>query len=242
MKSKILKYGLAITSLLFLFNANGLFSQTNDNSPPSPIIGYQDADHDGFNDLFRDANGDGVNDISNLPYLHHFKFEDKNKDGLNDLWIDRDGDGVNDLMFDLLRKRGIRAETPWVDKDGDGIQDENVKPKYKVDLKEFVLDMDQDGKNDITGIEFFSDNTMGFRYGCIDEDRSKEIPRFRDQDGDGMHDPFANRFMHDMQGYGKGRKYDYFIDKDGDGISDGRGFEKFGKQRKGQGRGRKKMP
>jgi hypothetical protein len=234
MKNRMIKLSLAVVILMLPIL---LFGQTDNQTP---IIGYQDSDRDGFNDRFRDANGDGVNDVTNLPYLHQFKFEDKNRNGLNDLWIDRDGDGVNDLMFDLLRQRGVREETPWIDKDGDGIQDENVKPKYKVDLKEFVLDLDGDGKNDISGIEFFSDNTMGYRYGCIDEDRSKEIPKFRDADGDGMHDPFANRFMNDMQGYGKGRKFDYFIDKDGDGISDGRGYEKFGKQRKGQGHGRKK--
>lgn len=233
MKNRILKLSLMIIILLMpsiFFGQNGI--------RPS-IIGYQDADRDGFNDLFRDADGDGINDVTNLPYPHHFQFEDKNKDGINDLWVDRDGDGVNDLMFDLLRKRGVRQETPWVDRDGDGIQDEDIRPKFKVDLKQFVLDMDGDGKNDITGIEFFSDNTMGYRYGCVDEDRSKVIPQFRDNNGDGMHDPFTNRFQHEMQ-YGKGRKYDYFIDSDGDGISDERGFEKFGRQRKGQGYGRKK--
>lgn len=236
MRNRMIKLSLAIFILML---PTILLGQIDNKSP---FIGYQDADHDGFNDLFRDANGDGVNDITSQPYFHHFKFEDQNKDGLNDLWIDRDGDGVNDLMFDLLRKRNVRVETPWIDSDGDGIQDENVKSKYKVDLTEFVLDMDQNGKNDVTGIEFLSDNTMGYRYGCIDEDRSKEIPGFRDNDSDGMHDPFANRFMNDMKGYGKGRKYDYFIDKDGDGIFDGRGFEKFGKQKKGHGHGKKKMP
>jgi len=235
MKNKILKYGLAITLLLCCMS--NLLGQTNNNSPP---IGYQDADRDGINDLFRDANGDGINDVTNLPYPHHFKFEDKNGDGINDLWIDRDGDGVNDLMFDLLRQRGIKAETPWIDTDGDGIRDENVAPRYKVDLREFVLDMDGDGRNDITGIEIFPDNVMGYRYGRIDEERGREIQKFRDKDGDGMHDPFANRFMQDMQRQGKGRKYDYFIDKDGDGIFDGRGMEKFGKQKRGQGHGRKK--
>ncbi len=205
-----------------------------------PAIGYQDADRDGFNDLFRDADGDGLNDVTNLSYPHHFQFEDQNKDGINDLWVDRDGDGVNDVMFDLLHRRGIKPETPWVDSDGDGIRDENVRPRFKADLREFVLDMDGDGRNDITGIEFFSDNTLGYRYGCIDEDRGMMIPKFRDNNGDGMHDPFANRFQHEMQGYGKGRKYDYFIDSDGDGVSDGRGFEKFGKQKRGQGHGRKK--
>lgn len=233
MNTRQIKLSLMVISLLL----PSIFLGQSEN--PSPIIGYQDADRDGFNDLFRDANGDGINDVTNLLYPHQFQFEDKNKDGLNDLWLDRDGDGVNDLMFDLLHKRGVRAETPWVDRDGDGIQDENIGPKFKADLKQFVLDMNGDGRNDITGIEFFSDNAMGYRYGCIDEDHSKQIPKFRDQDGDGMHDPFANRFQHDLQ-YGKGRKFDYFIDSDGDGISDGRGFEKFGKQRKGQGHGRKK--
>lgn len=229
-----------VVSVFFCFiHINLLFSQTNDQSP---IIGYQDSDYDGFNDLFRDANGDGINDVTSQPYQHHFKFEDKNKDGLNDLWIDRDGDGVNDLMFVQLKRKGIRSETPWVDRDGDGIQDPGIEPRYKVALNEFVLDMNHDGKNDITGIEFKKDNTMGYRFGCIDEDRDKEIKKFLDKNGDGMHDRFANRLSQDLEMHGKGRQYDYFIDKDGDGISDGRGFERFGKQKKGHGHGKKRSP
>lgn len=117
MRNRMIKLSLAIFILML---PTILLGQIDNKSP---FIGYQDADHDGFNDLFRDANGDGVNDITSQPYFHHFKFEDQNKDGLNDLWIDRDGDGVNDLMFDLLRKRNVRAETPWIDSDGDGIQE-----------------------------------------------------------------------------------------------------------------------
>lgn len=59
--------------------------------------GFLDADRDGLNDRFRDANGDGIDDVSGNPYPHKFKYEDKDGDRRNDLFRDEDGDGVNDL-------------------------------------------------------------------------------------------------------------------------------------------------
>ena len=195
------------------------------------VIGYQDNNKDGINDLFIDANGDGKNDINSLNYPHSFKFEDKNKDDINDLWIDKDGDGVNDLMMKQLKKMGVKPQIPWVDKDGDGIQDRNVKPQYKTDLRQFVLDLDKNNKNDITDLELTDTNIMGYRYGRIDEEKDKELKKIDDKNSDGMHDKFDNRFKNDMNAFNQCRKYDYFIDKDGDGISDSRGLKKFGRNR-----------
>jgi hypothetical protein len=238
-EAMISQFKKIFSTLLIAILPSILISQTENQKT---FIGYKDENRDGFNDLFRDANGDGINDVTNQPYTHSFSVEDKNKDDLNDIWIDRDGDGVNDLMFDLLKKRGVKAETPWIDKNGDGIQDEDIKPKFNASLTEYVLDTDKDGKNDITGIEFTSENAMGYRFGKIDEDRSKEIKKFDDKDKDGMDDRFVNRFRHDLEERVQGRAYDYFIDRDGDGISDGRGFDKIGKQHKGSGHGKKNSP
>jgi hypothetical protein len=203
-------------------------------------FGFIDKNKDGINDRFCDANGDGVNDIDLQSYQHIFQFRDQNQDGLNDLWQDKDGDGVNDLMVQLLKERGIRPKLPWIDRDGDGVLDPGVKPEFAVELTEFVLDSNKDQKNDITGLTFTKDNIMGYRYGCIDEDLNKEIKRFEDANGDGMHDNFNNRWLKE-QGDVPGRNHDYFIDTDGDGIADGRGFGRQGKatsepQRKGKNR------
>lgn len=61
------------------------------------FLGFVDANRDGINDRFRDAEGDGRDDVSGTPYPHRFAFADQNQDGSNDLFVDRDGDGVNDL-------------------------------------------------------------------------------------------------------------------------------------------------
>jgi len=206
----------------------------------STIVGYRDKNHDGINDRFTDANGDGFNDVTQKMYPHSFKFEDKNKDGKNDLWIDKDGDGVNDLMATILKNRGIQAKTDWVDRNGDGLLDEDVMPKYATDLSEFVLDENHDNKNDITGLEVRADNTMGYRYGYIDEERNKAINKFIDKNEDGMHDKYANRFRHDTEMGARQGQYDYFIDTDGDGIGDGRGFKRRGNPNTGQRGGRNK--
>ncbi|MDZ7317731.1 MAG: hypothetical protein ONB11_01140 [candidate division KSB1 bacterium] len=198
------------------------------------VIGYQDLNRDGINDLFCDANGDGINDVTKEPYAHQFEWRDQNQDGLNDQWIDQDGDGVNDLLVELLQKKSRNAKRPWIDRDGDGISDADAPLPMDLDRKEVVLDVDGDGKNDITGLDIRSDNLMGYRYGCVDEEHSTAVNRFEDKDGDGMHDKFGNRWRHESAG-----KFDYFIDRDGDGISDGRGFEKFGNPNKGHRHGRK---
>ena len=156
--------------------------------------GYIDADRDGANDLFRDADGDGIDDVSGKPYPHRFSFVDQDRDGRNDVFADQDGDGVND--------RSGR----YVDRDRDGICDN-------------VIDFDGNGVNDITGLKYTRKSLQGYRYGRVDEERRRVHRRFRDRDGDGMHD-VLQRFAGPDLGFN--RKFDYFIDEDGDGIGDGR--------------------
>ena len=134
------------------------------------VLGYVDLDRDGVNDRFRDANGDGVNDITKVGYLHRFEFVDRNEDGVNDRFVDADGDGVNDL------------DARYVDRDKDGICDN-------------VIDYDGDGINDITGLKYSKASLKGFRYGRVDEERKKVHRRFVDADGDGMHDLRGARGM-----------------------------------------------
>lgn len=152
-------------------------------APPAvPTAGWVDGDGDGRHDLYRDADGDGVNDVSGLPYAHRFKWADADGDAANDLWRDADGDGVNDL------------EASFRDRDGDG-RDDNV------------LDLDADGRNDVTGRAYGRGDLHGDEFGFvvegeawIDEDgdgfadgaaagaRRGRQDRFIDNDGDGMAD------------------------------------------------------
>ncbi len=231
---KIFYWGI----LIILFSGQFFQGRSSVDSLKVEPPGFIDLNRDGLNDRFQDANGDGINDIDNKAYRHHFKFEDKNKDQVNDLWIDRDGDGVNDLILPLLKQKGNAPHQPWIDRDGDGIQDANVRPAFKVGLSEFVLDMDRDGKNDITGLEFDDQNAGGFRYGKIDEEENQEIVKFSDKDGDGMHDSFTKRWENEKGKHG--RRQDVFIDKDGDGIADDRGIGNLEKNRMRQRYGRRK--
>ena len=127
------------------------------------VRGYVDKDRDGVNDLFADANGDGVDDVSGEPYPHRFGFADVDEDGVNDLFVDADGDGVND------------RDGSFTDRDEDGTCDN-------------VIDHDRDGVNDITGAKYTEKSLQGERYGRVDESRGLTHRRFVDEDGDGMHD------------------------------------------------------
>lgn len=158
------------------------------------LIGYADADRDGRNDRFRDADGDGINDLGQIPYPHRFSFVDADKDGLNDRFIDADGDGVNDL------------DGRFADDDGDGFIDN-------------IVDFDGDKINDITGEQYGPRGLKGYRFGRIFEERGHPVRRFIDADGDGMHDSFKrlHQRMRMMD-----RRMDFFLDEDGDGIDDAR--------------------
>lgn len=199
-----------------LINA-GKVGKSSKGSKSAQYLGWFDENRDGINDKFRDANGDGINDITDETYPHRFEFVDKNRDGINDIFIDLDGDGVNDL------------NAKFIDKDKDGINDN-------------ILDYDKDGINDITGLRYKKDDARGYRYGIIEEEKKKIHKKFIDENKDGMHDMIAMSRFFDEDGVN-----DHFIDKDGDGICDGRNFgqrryqhgkDNMGRvkqQRKGQG-------
>jgi hypothetical protein len=156
------------------------------------VFGFLDRNKDGKNDLFQDADGDGINDITKKPYPHSFKFEDKNDDKINDLYVDADGDGVNDLR------------AGFVDLDGDGICDN-------------VIDMNRDFINDITGLRFSRKSLRGYKFGSVKEERLRLMHRFIDENADGIPD-----FRQAGKGPMLMGDRDIFIDRDGDGIDDRR--------------------
>ena len=212
--------------MIFLLGimADGTFAQEkNVPQPPAEVLsGFHDTDKNGINDFFADANGDGVNDVSNAVYAHHFDFQDQNNDGRNDLWQDIDGDGVNDLFVKLLKEQGHEPRQMWRDRNGDGILDANAPLKFTVELSQFVIDENQDGKNDITGHDIRKHNVWGYRYGKFDEEQQHQVKNYVDKNQDGMHDAYRERYQRQ---FGKGKPlHDYFVDKDGDGIADGRGL------------------
>lgn len=137
------------------------------------IFGFRDRNRDGKNDLFLDANGDGINDVTGKAYQHKFKFVDKNKDKINDLFTDADGDGVNDLRV------------KFVDIDSDGINDN-------------VVDVDRNHINDITGLRYTRKSLRGYKYGFIKEERLGMMRGFIDEDGDGIADFPRGKMLRDM--------------------------------------------
>jgi hypothetical protein len=221
-----MKTGLVIALVL---GAGILFAQSEGDTARLSA-GFVDADRDGINDRFADADGDGVNDVTGLPYTRHFAFRDSDGDGINDLWKDADGDGVNDWLG--RDQKDLQRE---VDRDGDGIPDTVVGGIRGRELMAYVLDTDGDGRNDITGEAYSGRDLGGYRKGCMDEERGVLEHRFRDENGDGMHDGFVQRLR---ERHGQGHPaFDRFIDADGDGIADDRGLGRF--RRKG-GQGKKK--
>lgn len=197
--------------IFILFWGVSVFAQSSDK--PSPIqkeakkvssggakfIGFIDKDKDGINDKFRDANGDGKNDVDGKEYPHKFEYKDKNKDKINDLWMDRDGDGVNDLFL-------------------------KFKGRARQKVRQNVLDVNADGRNDITGVKFdrAKHRWMGEKWGFWDEQKGKLQGRFIDEDGDGIDDRMKG-FSGFMGNHNRStRMRDMFIDEDGDGIADGR--------------------
>ncbi len=189
-------------------------------SPSEEARSFVDSDHNGINDLFADADGNGVNDVTGLPYPHMFHFIDEDGDGRNDAWADLDGDGVNDRLREILSRT-------WVDRDGDGILDATPMKIHKKDLSKYILDTDQDGKNDITGDHFSRSDLHGYRFGCVSEETGEVDSRFIDSDGDGMCDRF-----HPMD-RGEKKQMDVFMDRDGDGIADDHGWNRIQEKHRG---------
>ncbi|MBN2105715.1 hypothetical protein JW835_16880 [bacterium] len=187
------------------------------------IVGFEDTDHNGVNDHFADADGDGMNDVDGRPYEHTFQFQDKNKDGKNDLWADADGDGVNDLLSHFQKKA-------WIDINGDGIQDEGTGVLRGQALKKHVLDTNQDNINDITGERITSTSLGGYKLGRVNEENGMPDRGFLGNDGDRMNDRSAAGVSENQ----RGRDMDVFIDQDGDGIADGRGLGRFKTKQRGK--------
>jgi hypothetical protein len=160
--------------------------------PPGGLtpVGFVDADNDGKNDRFQDLNGDGTNDVDGKPYPHGFRFEDLDGDGNNDLWTDADGNGVNDLV-----QGPAAADGGWVDMDGDGMPDGDRGGPRGKSLKKAVLDVDRDGKNDITGEPIPKKGFKGSRYGWT-KGRGPGTDTFIDRDGDGMADDRGFGILH----------------------------------------------
>ena len=191
----MLRLLIALGCLLVSLPANGQENRAGakNKGNKKPVIGFVDVNRDGLNDRFRDANGDGIDDVSGKGYDHHFEFVDRNNDRVNDLFVDADGDGVNDL------------NARYLDKNGDGICDN-------------IIDADGDGLNDITGLKYSKRTLQGYRFGRIAEELRRMPARFVDEDGDGMNDLVERYFrLFEMNAE---RPFDRFVDEDGDGIDD----------------------
>jgi hypothetical protein len=67
MSRQLLTIGIFLASLFF--QTESARSQTGA-SEAHPAIGFDDTDGDGINRLFRDANGDGMNDVDGKSYPH----------------------------------------------------------------------------------------------------------------------------------------------------------------------------
>jgi len=170
--------------------------------------GFVDQNQDGINDWFQDANGDGINDVDQKTYRHTFRFQDRDDDGINDFYKDADGDGVNDL------------DSRFTDTNGDG-------------WSENIVDADKDWINDITGEIYTRRDLGGYRYGFVLEEYHEQLKDFTDRDGDGQDDRVQKR-----GGMQEQRRVDRFIDADGDGVCDQRGFSRH--RQSGHGPWRKK--
>ncbi len=198
--------------LLIFFLILVIYIHSSSAQELNDVIGFVDRNQNGINDLFRDADGDGVNDVTSEFYAHDFQFADEDGNGINDLWMDSDGDGVNDYLGEALNT---------VEGQIDSTQ-----------LPDYVLDADHDGYNDITGIGYSEQNLYGFQFGNIDEERGVNDSFYIDEDGDGMNDHF--RFQDRIREHGY-REMDYFMDRDGDGIADDRGLQWMRRNRQNRG-------
>lgn len=179
--------------LVILTEIGFLLAQDERSLPAGNATGFVDRNRDGVNDLFCDTNGDGINDVTGRPYDHKFDFADADGDRMNDLWRDADGDGVNDLCARMDTRVGGEIDA-------------------------IVLDVDQDGANDVTGAPLRGEGYSGHLYGFIDERSGSSGGRLLDEDGNGIDDRLERMRMGAAMS-----DRDLFIDEDGDGICDGRG-------------------
>lgn len=164
-----MKFGIAVFLAGLVIASPSLAQEKTGNE----ALKYIDADKDGRNDVFRDANGDGVNDITGLKYKHNFLFIDKNGDGINDIFRDANGDDVNDL--DNKKTDAEKGQyKKFLDEDRDGVND--ITGKKKDDTAVFK-DEDGDGIDDAVQIKAMKQSMR---------QHGKDV--FIDTDGDGIND------------------------------------------------------
>lgn len=151
-------------------------------------------------------NTDSVN-----PY-----YEDRDNDGVNDLYIDADGDGINDYNseermhnVDFIDADSNGINDIFTDCDGDGVND-----IYYMTGQCPVVDVNEDGFNDITGYCYSKGDYGGYRYGFIIDECGRIIDEYTDKDNDFMDDNYMKMSRKQM--------HDKFIDEDEDGMSDSR--------------------
>ena len=208
-----LTFTVTIISMMMTIPAS-ITAQTTQN-----VTGYKDANRDGINDLFADADGNGINDFGGNSYSLPFEFKDENQDGVHDLWKDADGDGVNDYLGEILMQM-----SRWQDTDSDGIRDRVQGSLRGSELMQHVLDADNDGVNDITGQTYNGRDIFGYRYGNVDEEAGMIDVNFTDNNVDGMNDHFMTPERQTDFNHGR---MDRFFDADGDGIADDRGLQRL---------------
>lgn len=167
-------------------------------------------------------------------------FTDQNHDGINDWFRDSNGDGINDVdqktyqhafRFQDQDKDGLNDL--FRDEDGDGVNDLNSKfaDLDRRGWTENIIDSDRNWINDITGEIYTRRSLGGYRYGFVLEEYQEKLSDFTDEDSDGQDDRVAKR-----ENFQRAR-LDRFIDADGDGVCDQRGFYRH--RRAGYGPGRK---
>ncbi len=169
-------------------------------------------------------------------------FIDENHDGINDWFRDANGDGINDIdqksyrhTFRFQDQDRDGRNDLFMDEDGDGVNDLNAKfgDANKDGWSENIIDNDHNWINDITGEIYTRRNLGGSRYGFVLEEYREKLSDFTDQDGDGQDDRLAKREGLQEQ------RMDRFIDADGDGVCDQRGFYRHRKGSSSRGSGRK---
>jgi len=175
---------------------------------PEEPLKYIDENKDGMNDLFRDADGNGINDINGKSYKHNFRFIDKNGDGINDVFRDANGDGENDLSFKETGA-GKSQYKKFLDADSDGVNDIEGSARMS---KGIFRDENGDGIDDNVQI---TETKQAMRQ------RGKDV--FIDSDGDGIND--GRDFYRERRkaGYGGGNG----------GSGNGNGHGSGGKQNRG---------
>lgn len=171
-------------------------------SPGYEKLGYRDDNNDGNNDLFRDNDGDGINDVTGKPYPHRYSYSDSDGDGRNDIFRDSDGNGINDLAEkDAARMEGIFHSV--IDFDENGINDVTGKQYQRYMGQRGFFDENADGIRDTREVK--SDGSLQ------DIEDVKGNDTFQDEDGDGINDG---------RGFGRDKR-----DRSGNGFNTGRRHE-----------------